>query len=115
MPKLRHASPFGLAAFLALIASAPPRAAPVDDRQAELVRLYTLSVAIDTCSGLEISDADEDKLDGAIAAVEAKLGLTEEASATLYTRLSAAADNDKDAFCSKITPNLKDALDKLPN
>ncbi len=88
---------------------------PVEDSRAELTRLYTLSVAIDTCPDADLTDAEEEKLDRAISAVEAKLALTEEASEALYTQLSAAADNDKGAFCKEVVPTMKDLIDKLPD
>ena len=109
---------------LALVAAAmlsvalaphPARAQTADGSQDPLVKLYKLSVAIDVCSEVDLSADEEEKLDKAISSIEAKLALTEEASEDLYTRLSALADNDKDAFCKAIVPTLKEAIAKLPN
>jgi hypothetical protein len=103
-------------AFIVGIAALPATAAEqtTPDTRAELTQLYTLSVAIDTCDGIDISSDDEDRLDKAISAAEAKLALTEEASSALYDQLSAAADSDKDGFCKDVMPKLKPMIDKLP-
>jgi len=110
MPMSRLALFAGAAAFLA--AAAEAQQAP--DTRAQLVSLYTLSVAIDSCGDIDVSDADEDRLDRAISAAEAKLALTEEASGTLYDQLSATADSDKAAFCGAVGPKVKASIEKLP-
>jgi hypothetical protein len=116
LPGLRHAAVSGAALFLAMFATvAAVGQTAVDDLERELVGLYTLSVAIDTCSDLDVPTADETKLDQAISAVEAKLALTEEASEALYARLSATADNDKDGFCKEVASTFKEAIAKLPD
>jgi hypothetical protein len=103
-------------AFIVGVAALPAAAAEqaTPDTRAELVRLYTLSVAIDTCDGVDISSDEEDRLDRAISAAEAKLALTEEASSALYDRLSATADSDKGGFCKAVVPTLQPTIDKLP-
>ena len=113
MPGLRHAAVSGAALFIATFA--PVAAQTPADPDRDLVGLYTLSVAIDTCGDLDVSTEDETRLDHAISALEAKMALTEEASEALYRRLSATADNDKDGFCKTVGSTFKDAIAKLPD
>ncbi len=101
------------AAALTCAACMQARAQTATDWQARLVDLYTLSVAIDVCDDLNVTTEDEDRLDKAISAVEAKLALTEEASAALYDQLSKTADSDRDGFCREIGPKVKTSIAKL--
>lgn len=101
-------------AVLVAAATAQADTPPAPDWRGQLVKLYTLSVAIDTCGEIGISSGDEDRLDRAISAAEAKLALTEEASGALYDQLSATADNDREAFCKEVAPKVKPGIDKLP-
>ena len=115
MLTLRLALVAAAAMISVLAAPRPVWAQTVDGSQDQLVKLYKMSVAIDVCSDVELSADEEEKLDKAISSIEAKLALTEEASEDVYTRLSAQADNDKDAFCKAIAPTLKETIAKLPD
>lgn len=115
MLALRLVSPATIAVVAGLAAMAQAGAQTAEDPKSRIVTLYTLSIAIDICGGLDLSGSDEDKLEAAISTVEGQLALTEEASEDLYSRLSAAADNDKDVFCKGVVPTLKDTIEKLPD
>jgi hypothetical protein len=102
----------GLAVLLGTAAAVPY--SPEEGR-AQLELLYRLSVAIDSCDDIDLSEAEENKLDKTITDLEGKLALTEQAAQDWYTQMSAAADKDKDGFCKEAVPLLKPTIDKLPD
>jgi hypothetical protein len=104
-----------VAGFALLLATAPAVSQAPQDDHARLELLYRLSVAVDSCDNVDLTEADEDKLDKAITALEGQLSLSEQAAQDWYTQLSATADTDKESFCKETVPLLRPTVEKLPD
>ncbi len=97
-----------------LLAIAWPWGAAATDKTDALGRLYRLDLAISACKGIDVADADQQKLDDAIDAAERASGLDEAARQKVYDDLESAAEKDPAAFCASEAPGLATALKSLP-
>ena len=92
---------------------ATARAQSQDEIKNIVLGLYIVSVAVDTCD-LPMTKDQEKSLEGWIEWAEKKLNVADRKLETAYAEMEKAAEKDKKAFCSEMTPVAAQTLKELP-
>ena len=85
-----------------------------EDPLVVLTKLYRLDLALAACSGIDATEAEQNRLDAAIDAAERASRLDEAARQKLYDEIEAAAESDTAGFCRSEVPGLHARLETLP-
>ncbi len=94
--------------------AAPLQMARASDAEDLLRQLYQVDIEVSACKDVQISSADQSKLDDAIDVAEQKSGLDEAARQAVYDAIEADAQKDISAFCKAGSSSLSATLQGLP-